>query len=305
MAESGFLDTGQSEFPKRMLESDTIQTKARMMICNTIMVQIEIDGSSIPRLTFAWDLANRFGSDLVVFAAAEVRIMVPGENDAMIASEVMRQRSEEIEQRLKVLEGEFEGITRGDARASWRGMFGNPTRLLQLHSRAADLVVLGVPEARVAADHLRAVDIGSLILSAGRPVLLASGSYAPLKAESVLVAWKDTREARRAVVDAMPFLAAAREVVVATIEEADSKQARESAADVVRFLMKHGAKARSEVIDVAHGYVPDALIEIAREIKADLLVSGGYGHSRLREWAFGGVTKSLLDTASFNRLISN
>ena len=166
-------------------------------------------------------------------------------------------------------------------------------------------MVIGAPEAGVAADHLRTVDAGGLILSAGRPVLLASSSYAPVKAESVLVAWKDTREARRAVVDAMPFLTAAREVVVATIEEADRREARESAADVVRFLMKHGAKARSEVIDVARGYAPDALVEIAREVKADLIVSGGYGHSRLREWAFGGVTKSLLQTASLHRLISN
>jgi nucleotide-binding universal stress UspA family protein len=107
------------------------------------------------------------------------------------------------------------------------------------------------------------------------------------------------------VVDAMPFLATAREVVVATIEEADRRQAGESAADVVRFLMKHGAKARSEVMDVAHGYVPDALLEIAREIEADLVVSGGYGHSRLREWAFGGVTRSFLQTGSLHRLISN
>ena len=125
--------------------------------------------------------------------------------------------------------------------------------------------MIGAPEAGVAADHLRTVDAGGLILSAGRPVLLASSSYAPVKAESVLVAWKDTREARRAVIDAMPFLTAAREVVVATIEEADRREARESAADVVRFLMKHGAKARSEVIDVARGYAPDALVEIARE----------------------------------------
>ena len=81
------------------------------MTYNTIMVQVDIDGSSIPRLTFAWDLANRFEADLIVFAAAEVRIMVPGENGAMIATEIMRQRTEEIEQRLKVLEGEFQNVT--------------------------------------------------------------------------------------------------------------------------------------------------------------------------------------------------
>ena len=122
------------------------------MTYKTIMVQVDIDGSSVPRLSFGWDLARRFEADLIVFAAAEVRIMVPGENGAMIATEIMRQRTEEIEQRLKILEGEFRNVTQDDARASWRGLFGNPTRLLELHSRAADLVVIGAPEAGVAAD---------------------------------------------------------------------------------------------------------------------------------------------------------
>ena len=275
------------------------------MIYNTIMVQIDIDGPSIPRLTFAWDLAKRFEADLIVFAAAEVRIMVPGERDGMIATEIMRQRTEEVEERLKLLEGEFQSVTQDNNRASWRGLVGNPTRLLALHARAADLVVIGAPEAGIAADHLRTVDAGTLILSAGRPILLACEGCAPVRAGSVLVAWKDTREARRAVVDAMPFLTAAREVVVATIKEADLKGARESAADVVRFLMKHGAKARSDVIEVGRADALEALVEMAREVKADLIVSGGYGHSRLREWAFGGVTRSLLQTGSLHRLISS
>jgi nucleotide-binding universal stress UspA family protein len=288
-----------------MVVSSPIRAEVKAMIYNTIMVQVNIDGPSIPPLTFAWDLAERFDADLIVFVAAEVRIMVPGENDGMISAEIMRRRTQEIEGRLRLLEGEFESVMQDNNRASWRGLVGNPTRLLEQDSRAADLVVIGAPAAGVVADHRRTVDAGTLILSAGRPILFASESYIPVKAESVLVAWKDTREARRAVVDAMPFLTSAREVVVATIEEADQKEARESATDVVRFLMKHGARARSEVIDVGRAEAPDALVEMAREAKADLIVSGGYGHSRLREWAFGGVTRSLLQTGSLHRLISN
>ena len=275
------------------------------MTYKTIMVQIDIDGSSIPRLTFAWDLARRFEADLIAFAAAEARIMVPGDPNGMIATEIMRQRTEEIEERLKLLEREFHSVLQGDSRASWRGLEGNPTRLLTLHSRAADLVVTGAPAVGVGADHLRTVDAGSLILSAGRPILLASDGYIPIKAERVLVAWKDAREARRAVIDAIPFLTAAREVIVATINEGDHQSARDSSADVVRFLTKHGAKVRSEIVDVSGAYKPDALVEVAREVEADLIVSGGYGHGRLREWAFGGVTRSLLQTGSLHRLFSN
>jgi nucleotide-binding universal stress UspA family protein len=149
------------------------------------------------------------------------------------------------------------------------------------------------------------VDAGTLILSAGRPVLFAADSLAPLAAEKVLVAWKDTREARRAVADAMPFLRAAREVLVTTIAEGDQKAARESAADVVRFLLKHDVKARSDVLGIGHANGAEALLEIARETGADLVVAGGYGHSRVRERIFGGITRSLLDHGSLNRLLSN
>jgi nucleotide-binding universal stress UspA family protein len=176
---------------------------------------------------------------------------------------------------------------------------------LALHARSADLLITSAGNSGVG--RLRTVDPGELILSAGRPVLFpAEGQQPePVKGESILIAWKDAREARRAVVDAMPFLTDARQVVVATIEEDDRAGARESAADVVRFLTKHGVKARSEVVDAGRGYASEALAEIVTEVGADLMVSGGYGHTRLREWIFGGVTRSLLEDASMNRFVSN
>ena len=144
-----------------------------------------------------------------------------------------------------------------------------------------------------------------MILSAGRPVLFPNESHEPVTADSILVSWKDTRKARRAVVDAMPFLVGGQEVLVATIENDDTGVARQSAADVVRFLMRHGVKARSKIIDVSDRDAPEALLKEAKEIGADLTVSGGYGHSRLREWIFGGVTRSLLENHSVNRLMAN
>jgi nucleotide-binding universal stress UspA family protein len=69
--------------------------------------------------------------------------------------------------------------------------------------------------------------------------------------------------------------------------------------------MKHGVKARLDVVDVGGANASAALLEVARDIGADLMVSGGYGHSRLRQWAFGGVTRTLLQHGSINRLIAN
>jgi nucleotide-binding universal stress UspA family protein len=92
---------------------------------------------------------------------------------------------------------------------------------------------------------------------------------------------------------------------VTTIEENDSPSGNESVADVARYLNEHGVKARSQTIGVGHADAALALSEIAREIGADMIVSGGYGHSRLRELIFGGVTRSLLRESFLNRLISN
>lgn len=222
----------------------------------------------------------------------------------MVAAEMMRQRTDEIQERLKALKEEFLSVAGDGERVSWRGNLGNPTQLLAMHARAADLIVTG-PGADLGADSRRSVDAGTLILSAGRPVLFAAENLAPLKAQKVLVAWKDACEARRAVADAMPFLKNALEVSVTTIAEGDQKAARESAADVVRFLMRHGVKARSDVLGIAGSNREQAIAEIAREMGADLVVAGGYGHSRIREWAFGGMTRSLLGDRSLHRLISN
>lgn len=274
------------------------------MTYSAIMVQLDIDAPATPRLTFAWDLARRFEADLVAFSAAEPYLAIPGDIDGTAAVEAVRIQVEDIEERLRSLKKEFEALTQDSGRASWRGVVGDPTPHLALYARAADLIVVGSPS-NSGAGHLRTVDPGSLIVSAGRPILFASEALQPMKAENILVAWKDTREARRAVVDAMPFLIGARDVLVATIAEDDKAGSRESVADVVRFLTRHGVKARSEVIDVGKTDAAEALTEIHRGIGAELIIFGGYGHTRLREWIFGGVTRSLLQNGGLNRLVSN
>lgn len=275
------------------------------MAYNTVLVQLELDRPAAPAVNFALGLARKFEADVIAFAVAEAHVFIPGEQGGVVAAEIMKRQTAEIEGRLDVLKEEFLGIVGEHEHASWRGIVGNPTQLLALHARAADLIVVGTPAKASGGDAHRTVDLGSFVLSAGRPVFVAASNFSLVTAEKVIVAWKDTREARRAVSDAMPFLEKAKEAVVITIEEGDQKNARESAADVVRFLMRHGVKARSDVLGVGSSDVEEAMSEIAREIGADLIVAGAYGHSRLREWAFGGVTRSLLVDGSLHRLISN
>jgi nucleotide-binding universal stress UspA family protein len=274
------------------------------MIINTIMVQLDLEAPAAPRLKFGWELARRFEADMIAFAAAQANLIVPMGDNGIAAAEVMRHQVEDIEAKLKSLQKEFQTVTDDDPRASWRGQIGDPTALLALNARAADVVVVG--GGSPAPSHYRGtVSPGELILSAGRPILVAAENLSAIRPEAVVVAWKDTREARRAVADAMPFLTQAQNVLVVAVDDVDPRAARESVADVVRFLMKHRVKARSEVMEVGGSQAADAVAQLAFESGANLVVAGGYGHSRLREWAFGGVTRSLLSDGSVHRLFSN
>ncbi|MGB3830331.1 MAG: universal stress protein [Mesorhizobium sp.] len=274
------------------------------MTYNTILVQLDVDAPAGPRLAFAWELARRFEANMIAFSAADISIFIPGDLDGSAAAEAMRYQVQDIEERQDAMKKEFDAIVGDDNRATWRAVVGDPTAFLALHARAADLIVIA-PGLSESFGRRRTVDAGSLILSAGRPILMAGDELRPVKAENALVAWKDTREARRSVVDALPFLRSARDVLVAAVEENDRVAQSEGLADVVRFLLKHGVNARSQLLDAGSDDTASILADAARKAGADLIVSGGYGHTRLREWVFGGVTRGLLDDGSVHRLIAS
>jgi len=274
------------------------------MAFKTIMVQLDVDSIATPRIAMAWDLAQRHDADLIGFCAAEPHFVIPTGVDNQASARAMWAQVEQIEGRLDGLREEFLGTVNGSNRATWRGEIGNPTGRLGLNARAADLIITGSPATDLVVDYHRTLDTAGLILAAGRPILVASETCAPVKAERILIAWNDTREARRSVVDALPFLIAARDVVLATVNNGDATPA-EDVADVELFLRRHGVRARSEVLDARRSEPAELLLRICQEIEADLIVLGGYGHSRMREMTFGGVTRSVLRTGSLHRFISN
>lgn len=274
------------------------------MAFKTIMVQLDVDGIAAPCIAMAWNLAQRHDADLIGFCAAEPHFVIPTGVDNQASARAMWAQVEQIEGRLDCLKEEFLTTVSGSNRASWRGEIGNPTAQLALNARAADLIITGSPSIDLVSDHRRTLDTASLILAAGRPILVASETRASIKADSILIAWNDTREARRAVADALPFLIAATDVVLATVNNGDTTPA-EDLADVELFLTRHGVKARSEVLDARRSEPADLLLRIGQEISADLIVLGGYGHSRVREMTFGGVTRSVLRSGSLHRFISN
>ncbi|MBZ9676176.1 universal stress protein [Mesorhizobium sp. ES1-1] len=269
------------------------------MSYKSIIVNLAVDAPPAAMVKLGIELAERFGARLIGLAAADVPPLVATGDGMVYEGEIMQMQRTEIEKRLAELRAEFEGLVPASIVSEWGQAVCSPTRFLSVSARAADLIITGSEKGE---NVFRAADIGSLVLGAGRPVLVAGSNVEHVRAKTVLVAWKDTREARRAIADALPFLAIANEVVVATIDTDSDESIRDSLADVAVFLEHHGIRARTELIaGEADG---DRLLRFARSIHADLIVSGAYGHSRLREWAFGGVTRTLIDESGISRLMS-
>jgi nucleotide-binding universal stress UspA family protein len=145
------------------------------------------------------------------------------------------------------------------------------------------------------ADLYYALDPGVTILRAGRPVLLVPDDVDTLPARRVVVAWKDGRESRRAVQDALPFLCDASEVMIVEVcEYGRELQGQKSAEDVAGYLRRHKVTMGAMAYLHTDRSVAGEILRFAKEEGADLIVAGGYGRSRLGEWMFGGVTRDLL-----------
>jgi nucleotide-binding universal stress UspA family protein len=137
-------------------------------------------------------------------------------------------------------------------------------------------------------------------------VLVVPNDMDSLKAERVVVGWKDTREARRALGDSLPLIREALSVAVVEIVDLGSeKPAQTHIDDVAGFLARHHIAVTVRKTEHAAGSIEGALIRVAQEISADLIVAGGYGRSRLGEWIFGGVTRGLLAASPVCCLLSH
>jgi nucleotide-binding universal stress UspA family protein len=143
-------------------------------------------------------------------------------------------------------------------------------------------------------------------MQAGRPLFIAPDNVSWLDLRSVLMAWKDTPEARRAIAYSLPMLRKAKEVNVAEIVEADDSRsaAVSRVRDVVTWLSRHGVSA-SEVVPEQSGDVIAQLDVIAANVGAGVVVAGAYGHSRFRELILGGMTQHLMTQSSRCVLLSH
>jgi nucleotide-binding universal stress UspA family protein len=259
----------------------------------TIMVGLAMDRRNDACLRVAGDVAERFGARIIGVAASDLRPpMYFADGD--FAQKLLDEEAAAIEKRLSELEAEFRAsIERRATAVEWRSARTLPVPYMLQQARAADILVIGArPETLV--DPSAAADPSDLLMQAGRPLIVVPSTVEWLDLRSVLVAWKDVREARRAVFDALPILAAAKEVTIAEILEQDGRRADALArvADVAAWLRGHGIAANTVVPEKAGG-VTGQLQNIAAHVGAGAVIAGAYGHSRFREWVLSGVTRHL------------
>jgi nucleotide-binding universal stress UspA family protein len=259
----------------------------------TLLLHMSVGQANASRLAAARNLAERL--DAVVIGTAACDPQPPPSLDGIYTPDIVLADTGYAQENLDALEAEFHRAMKGrEDRIEWRGAFAQPVAYVAAQCRAADLVITGAVAPELLSDPNWRLDPGDLVMRAGRPVLLVPDGDRTLSLETLVVGWKDNRESRRAVLDALPLARFASRVLVASIaEDNDRVECFAGAGDVVAWVQRHGITAEERWLPL----VSDAasqLRDLALEEGAGIIVAGAYGHSRTREWILGGVTHDFL-----------
>ena len=276
-----------------------------------ILVHLDTAPQSAGRLDLAVDLARRHDAHLTALHVLDTGLPIVAMADAgggASLAALMDQMRDAALADAATIEATFrERIRREDLRGEWRQAEGMLAEQITLHARYADLVIIGQDDPDSATVGTAGL-AGDVLFGAGRPVLVVphAGRF-PTIGRRVLVGWNASREAARAVNDALPLIAGAETaaVLAANPSRGLDGHGEEPGADIALHLARHGVKATVE-----HRVAPDVpdadlLLNHAADMSADLLVVGAYGHSRLREFVLGGVTRTLLKQMTVPVLLSH
>jgi nucleotide-binding universal stress UspA family protein len=265
-----------------------------IMSFKTTMVSLVPGQPNVRVLDTASRIATTFGTGVIGLAACRPIQSVC--RDYQVPAGLFDADRRQIDLHMHEAEREFRAAMAGLAgRLEWRARSSvEPLApLLAREARAADLVIIA-GEPSEAADATRRPDLCDLVMDAGRPVLLVPESGALPAFDGVLVGWKDTREARRAITDALPFLMSAATVTVAEIAADDEAvEAGKGLADIVAWLASHGVTATAAVVPQQRDNAFE-LTALARRLGVGLIVAGAHGYGRHGRWVLGGITSELL-----------
>jgi nucleotide-binding universal stress UspA family protein len=272
-----------------------------------LLVYVDATTAGTERLALAARLARRCGAHLV---GVHVRGLLEPARAAGYASfeQVYRALDNAATQREAAAQAAFQAaIAREGIAGEWRASRVATAAEAVVHARYVDLALVGQsnpdddgPMPLPAAE--------DLLLDSGRPVLVVpyAGRFADI-GRRVLIGWNASREAARAVNDALPLLADAAAVTVLAVNPAvrATDHGEVPGADIGVHLARHGVKVAVETAHVSEIAASDVLLNRAADLGADLIVTGGYGRSRLRELVLGGVTRDLLRRMTVPVLMSH
>jgi len=274
-------------------------------------IAVHLDGSTrcAVRVDIAIELARRFDGRLVGIAPTGLPdVTIPLDTDiadvlsmAALSAHALREQAEAAARAF-----ELRCRAAGLARAESQLAIEPAIDAMVVRGRCSDLAVVGQTDGSALVDGVPFDLPQQVLLHAGVPVLVVpyAGEVAP-PGRRVLVAWKNTQEAARAVRAALPLLDGALDVTLAEFGEERSHGSDEPTHDAAAaWLVSHGLAVRRRR-DPSRDAVGDRLLTLAAELEADLIVAGGYGHSRLREWTLGGVTRDLLQRMTVPTLLSH
>jgi nucleotide-binding universal stress UspA family protein len=266
------------------------------MTIASVMVYVDVAQQAEEQVRVARSVAAKFDAVLIGASALAVKPTFVAEGviiEEMTADDLGKMRAD-LAEKTKW----FHDVVGFPAeKVEWRWDIEYPLVFLANEARSADLIVIKNTRHQ-RADPSRLLNPAEAVLRMGRPTILVPEHVHDLRADRIVVGWKDAREARLAVRDALPLLGKAAQVTIVEIcSSTEQEAARGRVRDVVKYLGRHGVNCEMDFR--VHLAEPAAfpLIRLAKDLDADLIVTGAYGHSRLGEWFFGGVTRSLLDEA--------
>ena len=276
-----------------------------------LLVVLGSDAASRERMGLAAALAERFAAHIVGLyplpvpdAPRHLGYYDPALLDPFFRE--LREKAQEVGDKEREAFEHAAGL-RGLS-AEWRVAEAGAESDPALHARYVDLTILGQLDPDGGDSELLRPRPEHVTLASGRPILVVpyAGHYESV-GRRVVIGWNATREATRAVNDAMPLLIEADVVTVLTIDarEGSDGHGELPGADISLHLARHGVKATVERTVSAGISAGDVLLSRAADLGADLLVIGAYGHSRVRELLLGGATRSILQTMTLPVLMSH
>lgn len=263
--------------------------KTILVHCNDLRRVARVTGAAV-------EIADRFGAHLIGLSVAPpvhlIPAGMPGTPDVIVADEQAKAYRQGNPQLRRAF---FEAAScASKVIAEWREQDADRTSLADIvlaSARAADLVVVAQKDgAWSQSSHLDVDD--ALILGSGRPVLVVpNDGLCSTAARRVLIAWNQSREATRAVFDSLPLLQKAEDVAIVTFAPGETALPPHAEPHICTALARHGVKSRAIESMTKHVDVGRSLTQQAISQRADLLVMGCYGHSRLREFVLGGASR--------------